>query len=179
MKMLLKGLNKYLLGAVFGLSALGIYISNFFSYLTDKPDACVNCHIMTPHYASWFHSSHRNVTTCNDCHVPHDNVFRSYWFKMNDGLRHAFVFTVGNYPQVIRIRDEGSKVVMENCSRCHSHQIQFVSLNNEFTKDTKNQSQIFCWDCHREVPHGNVTSQGSTPYARTPRISPIIKSLIK
>ena len=39
-------------------------------FVGDDPSACVNCHIMTPYYATWSHSSHGRDATCNDCHVP-------------------------------------------------------------------------------------------------------------
>ena len=50
-------------------------------YLFDDPAACVNCHIMTPYYQSWFHNSHAKWTNCNDCHVPQDNIFKKYYFN--------------------------------------------------------------------------------------------------
>jgi len=31
-----------------------------------------------------------------------------------------------------------------------------------------------CWDCHRETPHGRVNSLASTPYARVPKLNPIL-----
>ena len=40
------------------------------SYLTDKPTACANCHIMNDYYESWLKSSHHAVAVCNDCHTP-------------------------------------------------------------------------------------------------------------
>ncbi len=40
------------------------------SYLTNDPEACANCHVMTDHYAAWTKSSHRAVAVCNDCHTP-------------------------------------------------------------------------------------------------------------
>jgi len=57
-------------GIIAGLGLLTIYISNAFSYLSDKPKTCVNCHVMVPSYATWTHSSHREQAVCNDCHVP-------------------------------------------------------------------------------------------------------------
>lgn len=67
------------------------------SYVSDDPATCVNCHIMRPEYVTWHHSPHREHATCNDCHVPHDNVFRKYYFKGADGMRHATIFTLNTY----------------------------------------------------------------------------------
>ena len=109
-----------LVGIVIGLCGYIFYLSKAHSYLSDDPKACVNCHIMEPEYATWLHSSHGRNTVCNDCHVPHDNVFRKYYFKANDGLRHATMFTFRMEPQVIKMHAPGQKVVQENCIRCHS-----------------------------------------------------------
>ena len=68
-------------GIFTGLGIYSVYVSNAVSYLGDKPETCVNCHIMAPQYATWYHSSHRERTNCNDCHVPHNNVLNKYFFK--------------------------------------------------------------------------------------------------
>jgi hypothetical protein len=44
-----------------------------------------------PQYVTWFHSRHREVATCNDCHVPHDNIVRHYAFKASDGAARVHV----------------------------------------------------------------------------------------
>ena len=54
-------------GIVIGLGALFLYLLRAHTYIADDPSACVNCHIMTPYYASWSHSSHGRDATCNDC----------------------------------------------------------------------------------------------------------------
>lgn len=82
-----------ILGVMVGIILLLFRASNAHSYLSDKPETCINCHVMFSEYASWSHSSHRERATCNDCHVPQDNFVRTYLFKAMDGLRHASVFT--------------------------------------------------------------------------------------
>ncbi|MTI31946.1 cytochrome c nitrite reductase small subunit [Xanthovirga aplysinae] len=158
----------FVLGAFFSLVAYTLYVSNAVTYLSDDPKACVNCHIMAPQYATWTHSSHRENANCNDCHVPQDNVFRKYFFKAKDGLRHATLFTLRAEPQVIRIHEAGMKVVQENCNRCHSHQNEKVSTYGITLDDVEHGKGKLCWDCHREVPHGKVNSLSSTPNARVP-----------
>ena len=92
-----------LLGIFMGLGVYSVYVSKAWSYLSEDPRACVNCHIMAPQYATWNHSSHRETATCNDCHVPHDNIVRKYYFKGKDGLNHATLFTLRAERQVIFI----------------------------------------------------------------------------
>ncbi len=153
-------------GVIVGLTVHILFISNAVSYLSDNPKACINCHIMVPEFATWERGSHGNVTTCNDCHVPQDNVFRKYFFKASDGLRHATMFTFRMEPQVIRIKDAGREVVQENCIRCHANYLHPVSLRAVNAKGIYKDNENVCWDCHREVPHGKVHSLSSVPYVR-------------
>lgn len=144
------------------------YVSKAHSYLSDNPETCMNCHIMAPQYATWNHSSHREVAHCNDCHVPHNNVFNKYYFKAKDGMRHATIFTLRKEPQVIFIREEGAKVVHDNCIRCHSKLLTDPKLKSSVAAHQAHREDRACWDCHREVPHGRVNSLSSVPNARVP-----------
>jgi cytochrome c nitrite reductase small subunit len=157
-----------LTGIFAGLFFLLIYLSKAHSYLSDNPETCVNCHIMAPQYATWNHSSHRQVTNCNSCHVPHDNFFNTYYFKAKDGLRHATVFTLRREPQVIFIKEEGAGVVHQNCVRCHENQLMDTQHTRYIANYEAHRTDRKCWECHREVPHGRVNSLSSTPFARVP-----------
>lgn len=163
-----------LLGILCGLLLHVLYISNAISYISDDPKVCVNCHIMRPEYATWQRGSHGRVASCNDCHVPQDNIFRKYLFKASDGLRHAAVFTFRLEPQVIQIKEAGKKAVQENCIRCHTHQIHPISLRAINNRSVAEQTEKYCWECHRETPHGKIHSLSSTPYARVPQLEPIM-----
>lgn len=81
-----------LAGMLAGGGGLFLYMLRAHTYLGDSPSACVNCHIMAPYYATWFHSSHSRNATCNDCHVPHENRIKKWAFKGMDGMRHVAVF---------------------------------------------------------------------------------------
>ena len=169
-----------LVGVIVGLLFYSVYVSNAVSYLSDDPKTCVNCHVMMPEYATWRHSSHGRVTSCNDCHVPHTNPVAKYVFKAKDGLGHATAFTLGTEPQVIRMKEEGQAVVQENCKRCHSTLNQEVGLLNISLEEAKHDKGKLCWQCHREVPHGRVKGLTSTPNARVPTLgSPVPKWLSK
>lgn len=168
-----------LMGIFFGLGGYTFYISRAPSYLSDQPETCVNCHIMTPQYATWFHSSHRERAHCNDCHVPHNNVANKYFFKAKDGLRHATIFTLRMEPQVIFIKDEGKEVVQQNCIRCHEELLTDHKLMAKTEEYAHHRNDRKCWECHRELPHGRVNSLSSVPDARVPLPqSPIPKWLI-
>lgn len=158
-----------LLGILTGLGAYTFKLSKAHSYLGDKPETCVNCHIMAPQYATWSHSSHREWANCNDCHVPHNNIFNYYFFKAKDGLRHSTMFTLRLEPQVITIKEEGKKAVHNNCIRCHEYLLTENKMNqqSETFQQMRNKDRE-CWECHREVPHGRVRSLSSAPNARVP-----------
>lgn len=167
-----------LLGIFTGLGFYVIHISNAASYLSDDSKVCINCHIMRPQFATWERGSHGRGTTCNDCHVPHNNVFNKYYFKAKDGLRHASMFTLRLEPQVIQIGEAGKNAVQQNCIRCHTNQIHPVSVRALTAKGITDDSEIYCWHCHREVPHGRVNSLASTPYAIVPDLSPSVPAWI-
>lgn len=156
-------------GILTGGGGLFLYLLRAHTYLTDDPSACVNCHIMAPYYATWFHSSHSRNTTCNDCHVPHENAARKWFFKGMDGMRHVAVFLTKGEPQVIKAHEASSQVIMNNCIRCH------YQLNTELVKTGRIDYMMAqvgagkaCWDCHKNVPHGGMNSLSSTPNAIVP-----------
>lgn len=155
-------------GILIGLAIFTVYLSKAHSYLSDNPEACVNCHIMSPQYATWSHSSHREVTHCNDCHVPQNNVFNKYFFKAMDGLRHSTMFTLRLEPQVIHIKKAGARSVHNNCVRCHEQLLMDPKLVSSVAMYRAIREGRRCVECHREVPHGRVNSLSSVPFARVP-----------
>jgi cytochrome c nitrite reductase small subunit len=166
------------LGVLVGAGLAIFQLSNAASYLSDDARACVNCHVMSPQHASWQHSSHARVANCVDCHVPQDNVVRKYVFKAADGLRHAYVFTLRLEPQVIVMKDAGKKAVQENCIRCHEPMLGRVTIGAVTLEGAVHGRGHLCWDCHRETPHGSVNSLASAPYARVPRLTPVVPAWI-
>ena len=156
-------------GVVCGLGGLFMYLLRAHTYfIGDDPAACVNCHIMTPYYASWSHSSHGRDATCNDCHVPHQNFALKYGFKALDGLKHTAYFVTHAERQAPMAEELTGQVVMDNYIRCHTQ------LNQEFVKTgrmgymkQRAQGGKVCWDCHRNVPHGGMNSLTSTPNAES------------
>lgn len=164
------------IGALLGMGLYVGHISNAASYLSDDPEACINCHIMIPQYASWQHSSHAKVASCNDCHVPHNNEINKYFFKAKDGLRHSVLFTLRQERQVIACIPESQEVIQENCIRCHAQTVSELK-RSEVVAGSPNphaDTSRSCIECHREVPHGRVHSLSSTPNAAVPPLSPVV-----
>ena len=92
------------LGMAVGLGLFTFGYARGYSYLTNDPEACANCHIMSEHFAAWTKASHKTVATCNDCHTPHDLVGK-YIVKAKNGFWHSFYFTTGNFPDPLRITE--------------------------------------------------------------------------
>lgn len=156
-----------LCGVIVGLVALFMYLLRMHTYIIgDDPAACINCHIMSPYYATWSHSSHARDATCNDCHVPNGNILAHYAFKGIDGMKHVAYLVTRSEHQAIEAETMSDEVIMDNCIRCHKQ------LNQEFVKtgridymEAKRGEGLACWDCHRNVPHAGKNSLSSTPNA--------------
>jgi cytochrome c nitrite reductase small subunit len=148
-----------LVGTALGMTLVLIRIANATSYLSDDPQACINCHVMTDAYASSQRGSHGQVAVCIDCHVPHDNIAAKYAYKAQDGLKHSYVFTMRKEPQVLGLSARAVPVVQANCVHCHSHQVMMIGAAAV--------PQRHCWDCHQGI-HGKARSLSASPTALRP-----------
>ena len=61
-------------GSAIGIVGYTFVYAKGYSYLSNDPVACANCHIMNEQYDGWTRSSHHAVATCNDCHTPPDFI---------------------------------------------------------------------------------------------------------
>jgi cytochrome c nitrite reductase small subunit len=132
-------------GVFAGLGSYTFYYARGYSYLSDNPQACVNCHIMREQFNGWVKSSHHAVATCNSCHVPHDLVGK-YATKAENGFWHSYYFTFQNFHEPIQLREQSRIILQENCLYCHG---QFVSN----IASHAGTGQASCVQCHRGVGH--------------------------
>lgn len=139
--------------------------SKALSYLSTDPKACINCHVMNTHYATWQHSSHARTATCVDCHLPHDTFINKYTAKARDGWNHTVAFTANTFEQNLEISDDGASRVQSNCISCHATLTAVIIANSDKYHDFAGipRTDRKCWDCHRDVPHGRARSLSSTP----------------
>jgi len=133
-----------LVGVVVGLGAFTFVYAKGYSYLSNDPSVCANCHIMDEHYAAWMKSSHKTVATCNDCHTPH-TALGKYYVKARNGFWHSFYFTTGTFPYPLRITPPNHDVVEDACRYCHEPIVE--SIDHDVT------DAITCTRCHRYVGH--------------------------
>lgn len=135
-----------LIGAATGIGGYTFIYAKGYSYLTNDPAACANCHIMNEHYDGWIKSSHRSAAVCNDCHLP-AGFAAKYAIKASNGFWHSFAFTTGRFPEPIRIKPHNHEVVEQACRKCHAAVVQAVSGPHQ------NPGEFSCVKCHRSVGH--------------------------
>lgn len=149
--MTLPGLSGFvlavLLGIIVGLGGYTFWYAEGLSYFSNDPLTCVNCHIMREQYDSWQHSSHHNVATCNDCHLPTDFVGK--WLaKAKNGYFHSKAFTLQDFPEPIQIGPANARILQANCLRCHANLVRELMHHGEFADETDS-----CVRCHANVGH--------------------------
>lgn len=151
-----------ILGSILGI-AIGVGLYTFvyakgYSYMTNDPQACANCHIMQEHFSSWTKASHHSVATCNDCHTP-AGFFGKYMTKASNGFWHSFAFTTGDYPDPLRIKQHNREITEEACRKCHQEIVEAIDLlehgtgANDGGKHTGATNEPSCVRCHNTVGH--------------------------
>ena len=142
-----------LVGVAAGLAGYTFIYAKGYSYLTNNPAACTNCHVMQAQYDAWMKSSHHSVATCNDCHTPH-NLAGKYAVKANNGFWHSFYFTTGWYPDTIEITKFDHKIAEGACRRCHE-EITSAIDGNVIHGEAQG---LECTRCHNSVGHSESAS---------------------
>jgi cytochrome c nitrite reductase small subunit len=133
-----------LLGIGTGIGSYTFIYAKGYSYLTNDPAACANCHVMGEQYDGWIKSSHRSVAACNDCHTPPQAVPK-YLTKASNGFWHSFAFTTGRFREPLQIKPGNLEVTEEACRGCHQDIVQAI--------DNRGRRELSCVRCHRDVGH--------------------------
>lgn len=147
----------FVTGIALGTGLLTFYYAEGGSYFSTDPSACANCHIMQPQYDSWLKSSHKNVATCIDCHLPHGTI-EKYLAKAENGWNHSKAFTLQNFHEPIMINKKNSKILQESCLECHDQLVHEMATRPGY-KGTA-QEQFSCVHCHSNVGHGETLGMG-------------------
>jgi len=134
------------IGVVVGIGGYTFIYARGYSYMTDDPAACVNCHVMREQFDGWVKSSHRSVATCNDCHTP-PGLVGKYATKARNGFWHSFYFTTGRFPEPIRITGHNREVAEQACRKCHSE------LTESIEGAHQQAGASSCLRCHDTVGH--------------------------
>jgi cytochrome c nitrite reductase small subunit len=134
------------IGILLGVGAYTFTYARGGSYLTDKPEACVNCHVMRSQYDGWIKGSHRSVAVCNDCHTP-DGLVGKYASKAMYGFLHAYAFTTGHFPDEIQIKPHMYGLTEHACLKCHAPIVEAMTVGQPHA------GPLPCIRCHRNVGH--------------------------
>lgn len=138
------------LGLMGGLGAYTFDYAEGTSYLSNEPEACVNCHIMRDVYDGWRKGSHHAVAVCNDCHVP-QALLPKLWAKAVHGYRHSRAFTMQDFHEPIQIGRDSLQMVEDNCVRCHRELVNDILVHPALAAHGEGLS---CVHCHSHVGHG-------------------------
>jgi cytochrome c nitrite reductase small subunit len=133
-------------GAAAGVGAYTFVYAQGASYLTDRPEACANCHVMREYYDGWMKSSHRLAAVCNDCHTP-AGFLNKYWTKSYNGFWHSYAFTTGRFPDVLQIKLRNHEVTEGSCQKCHADVTEAIAGPHEAGES------LSCVRCHASVGH--------------------------
>jgi cytochrome c nitrite reductase small subunit len=139
-----------LIGTGLGAGGYTMHYAEGLSYLSDDPKGCVNCHVMRDHYDGWQKASHHGVATCNDCHLNNHSFVARYGSKARNGLLHSKAFTFQDFHEPIRIHPHNSRILQDNCVRCHEGVVHSTLTAG---RDGKPPT---CAHCHQQVGHGPV-----------------------
>jgi cytochrome c nitrite reductase small subunit len=145
LKLVLLGIG---LGLAVGIGVYTFWYGKGYSYMSNDPSSCANCHIMNEQYNGWQKASHHTAATCNDCHTPH-NFFGKYYTKASNGFWHSYYFTVGGFHEPIRITERNRQVTEETCRYCHQQMVESITVSG----NAEHFDQVSCIQCHRNVGH--------------------------
>ncbi len=139
------------------LACYTFYHAKGFSYFSDAPEACNNCHIMNEVYSDYLSAPHSQKiagqprATCNDCHLPHN--FVSKWIaKAQSGVGHAYAFTfkLDDLPINLSANASSKEIVQDNCVRCH---IEYAQNAVNPTTIPGHNNALSCVSCHESAGH--------------------------
>lgn len=145
-----------LLGCACGIGALTLVYAEAFSYLSNDPAVCANCHIMNEYLETWRRGPHHHVAGCVDCHLPSALVAK-YVAKAQNGWHHSVGFTFQSprpdapgedrvFVEPIRIQPANRDILEENCLRCHADLVHDIVPGRG--------GAIPCSHCHQTAGHG-------------------------
>lgn len=134
------------IGVAVGVGGYTFIYAKGYSYLTNDPGSCANCHVMQDHFDGWLKSSHHSVATCNDCHTP-PGFLAKYSTKAANGFWHSFAFTSGRFHEPIQISRRNHEVTEQACRKCHSEIVAAIEGS------PGNDNQTSCLRCHNKVGH--------------------------
>ncbi len=128
---------------------IGLYLFIYakgYSYLTNDPQTCMNCHVMRDQFSSWNKASHHTIASCQDCHMS-GSLPNKIKIKISNGFWHSWAFTTVRFKEPIQIKLHNLKIVENSCLSCHDALLKASNMGEHQNKN------ISCLQCHRDVGH--------------------------
>lgn len=136
------------IGLATGIGVYTFVYAKGYSYMSNNPKSCANCHVMNEQYDAWQKSSHHAVATCNDCHTPSDLVGK-YATKASNGFWHSYYFTLNNFHEPIQITEKSRQITEASCRNCHQNMVESITVSHK----KEDLEEVSCIRCHRSVGH--------------------------
>ncbi len=136
-------------GVALGVGSYTFLYAKGYSYFSNDPLACANCHVMRGHYDGWVKSSHHGAAQCNDCHTPTNPVMK-YAVKASNGFFHSLAFTAGRFPDAIQIKSRNHEVIESACRNCHQDVVTAIEGAHRQARSTS------CVRCHVSSGHSQA-----------------------
>ncbi len=144
-----------LLGIALGVGSYTFIYARGYSYFSNNPEACTNCHVMKEYYNGWEKGSHHAAAKCNDCHTP-PGLLAKYVTKTRNGFAHGFAFTAGRFPDAIQIGSRNHAVTEAACRNCHQDMVAAVEGTH------RQAAEMSCLRCHASAGHAEAVASTNT-----------------
>ncbi|MBM3333223.1 hypothetical protein FJY63_01035 [Candidatus Sumerlaeota bacterium] len=158
LRALIRGHRKGLLITCGGCAVVFIAFIGVLAYKSEKPEFCLNCHIMEPYYNSWKASNHKDVN-CLVCHFEPgvQGFVRGKVVAFSQFVRYITT-TYGSKPW--------AEIPDTNCLREGCHEGEQLKGPIEYRKgvpfdhshhlgDTRRGKQLRCTSCHSQIVQGS------------------------
>lgn len=124
----------------------------------DSTEFCVSCHVMQSQFDTHAHSAHGSLTNCGDCHIPHSLAYGAIE-KAYAGAKDFVGVVVNTDPYEIHSSRHGKQLIQANCIRCHKGLLEQIG-------NTHDGGGKYCFDCHRNTPHGVHPNMPSNEFSK-------------
>ena len=137
-----------LVGIALGLGAYTFAYAKGWSYLTNDPRACANCHVMNEQYDGWLKGSHRVGGGLQRLPRARTTSSASTAPRRSNGFWHSYYFTTGGFHEPIQITAASRDDRGGACRHCHEAVVQAMG-----TPAHAGSREISCIRCHGSVGH--------------------------
>jgi len=137
------------------LLGIGIVATGTAMEVSSRPSFCGSCHIMTPYYESWKHSSHKNIA-CVECHIPPGVTAELR--KKYEALSMVARYFTGTYST-----NPWTEVDDASCLRCHERRLlagkelfgDVLFDHNAHLAGMRRGKTLRCTSCHSQIVQGS------------------------